>query len=176
MNTQQDDTLLFQGLDDSGHTQNIHFSPSSRLSYQMSLCHPLVVLPRTSLVSLSQPVTPTRIRTACHRTNRHQHTYTHAHVYMNKHTPWLPLCLYPGLSGVVDSVVNTLGAPERIGVVKLEQVDSAARVLVAAGVHLFMTVPPVHRHNLVHLGLPCLLLGLFLLTGRVTCRRDSPRG
>lgn len=40
----------------------------------------------------------------------------------------------------------------------------------AAGVYLLVTVPPVHRHNLIHLGLPCILLGLLLFIGRVTYR------
>lgn len=153
-----------------GHIQYIHISPISKLSFQMSLCHPLVVLSGIDLVSLSQSHPHT------YRLPSHQSPPAHTHKYMNIHTPRLPLCLCPGLSGVVDSVVNTLGAPEWIGVVKLEQVDSTAGVLVAAGIHLFMTVPPVHRHNLIHLGLPCLLLRLLLLTGRLTYMNNASRG
>lgn len=96
------------------------------------------------------------------------HTHTHKHTYMNIHTSWRPLRLYPGLSGVVDSVVHTLGAPEWIRVVELQQVDATAGVLVAAGVHLLVTVSPVHRHYLVHLRLPNIFLGLLPLTRGVT--------
>lgn len=70
--------------------------PNSELNFQMSLCRPLVVLVENSSdVTFSFP-----------------NTDTHTHTYMNIHTPWRPLRLYPGLSGVVDSVVDTLGAPE----------------------------------------------------------------
>lgn len=40
----------------------------------------------------------------------------------------------------------------------------------AACIYLLVTVPPVHRHNLIHLGLPCILLGLLLFIGRITYR------
>ncbi|TNN68642.1 hypothetical protein EYF80_021156 [Liparis tanakae] len=73
------------------------------------------------------------------------------------------------LSGVVDSVVNTLGAPEGIGVVKLEQVDSAAGVLMAAGVHLLMTVPPTSHPHLT-------FLILVLVAGLGHVHADRSRG
>ena len=49
--------------------------------------------------------------------------------------------------GVVDAVVERLRAPERVRVVELEQVHARARVLVRAGVHLLVAVPPVDRHD-----------------------------
>jgi hypothetical protein len=55
-----------------------------------------------------------------------------------------PLCgsSATGLSGVVDTVVEGLGPPEGVGVVKLEQVDALPRVGVGPGINLFVTIPP----------------------------------
>lgn len=155
----QDVAWVYSGT----HIQYIHIRPSSR---QMCLFVALwCLISRIHLVSRSPWHTQT------YRLPSHKSPPTHTHTHTNIWTYTLlgsPLCLYSGLSGVVDSVVNTLWAPEWIGVVKLEQVNAAPGVLVAASVHLLMTVPPVHRHNLIHLGLPCLLLCLLLLTRRLT--------
>lgn len=48
---------------------------------------------------------------------------------------------------VVDPVVDGLGPPEAVGVVKLEEVDALAWVSVAASVHLLHTVSSINRHN-----------------------------
>lgn len=66
------------------------------------------------------------------------------------------LCACPGpascASGpsarVVDVEVQSLVAEQGVGVVKLEQVDALAGVVVAAGLHVSVAVPPVHRHDL----------------------------
>ena len=60
----------------------------------------------------------------------------------------------------------------RVGVVKLEEVDSSPWILVAAGIHLLMTVPPVHRHNLIQQGLVGILFGLLFRTD-VLCERKQ---
>lgn len=49
---------------------------------------------------------------------------------------------------VVDVEVQSLVAEQGVGVVKLEQVDALAGVVVAAGLHVSVAVPPVHRHDL----------------------------
>ncbi|MPC20361.1 hypothetical protein E2C01_013303 [Portunus trituberculatus] len=46
--------------------------------------------------------------------------------------------------GVVDAVVERLAAPERVRVVKLEEVDASAGVGMGPGVHLLVAVPAVH--------------------------------
>lgn len=44
--------------------------------------------------------------------------------------------------------VESLVAQQGVGVVKLEQVDALTGVVVAAGLHVSVAVPPVHRHDL----------------------------
>jgi len=44
--------------------------------------------------------------------------------------------------------VESLVAEQGVGVVKLEQVDALTGVVVAAGLHVSVAVPPVHRHDL----------------------------
>lgn len=51
-------------------------------------------------------------------------------------------------AGVVDVEVESLVAQQGIGVVKLEQVDALAGVVMAAGLHISVAVPPVHGHDL----------------------------
>lgn len=56
--------------------------------------------------------------------------------------------------GVVDAVVEGLGTPERVGVVKLEQVHPLAWVEVAARVDLLVTVAAIHGNHHTQRGLP----------------------
>ena len=56
-----------------------------------------------------------------------------------------------GSSCVVDAVVECFRAPQRVGVVELEQVDAAAGVDVTAAVDLLVTVAPVDGDDLVRL-------------------------
>lgn len=51
-------------------------------------------------------------------------------------------------AGVVHVEVESLVAQQRVGVVKLEQVDAFAGVVMAASLHVPVAVPPVHRHDL----------------------------
>lgn len=44
--------------------------------------------------------------------------------------------------------VESLVAEQGVGVVKLEQVDALARVVVAASLHVSVAVSPVHWHDL----------------------------
>lgn len=44
--------------------------------------------------------------------------------------------------------VESLVAEQGVGVVELEQVDALAGVVVAAGLHVPVAVPPVHGHDL----------------------------
>lgn len=44
--------------------------------------------------------------------------------------------------------VESLVAEQGVGVVKLEQVDALAGVVVAASLHVSVAVPPVHGHDL----------------------------
>lgn len=142
----------------SGYKRHIHFSPIPNIQFHMPLCYPLVVF--SGIVPVSLPQSHPRTQPPLHISHIDEQTQSLAPLW----------CLYPGLSGVIHSVVNTLGAPEWIRVVKLEQVDSTARILMAASVYLLVTVPPVHWHNLIHLGLPCILLGLLLFIWRFTYR------
>lgn len=60
--------------------------------------------------------------------------------------PSLPL---PSSSaGVVDVKEQSLIAEQRVRVIKFQQVDALARVLVAACLYLPMAVPAVHGHDL----------------------------
>ena len=92
---------------------------------------------------------------------------------------WQPSVRVPS-SRVVDSVVEGLGPPQGVGVVKLEQVDAPAGVHVRAAVHLLVTVPPVHRDDLVGWR-PVVLLGRRTALFHVTLltvsawRRDRQR-
>lgn len=52
------------------------------------------------------------------------------------------------LASVVDVEVESLAAQQGVGVVKLEQVDALAGVVVTASLHVSVAVPPVHRHDL----------------------------
>lgn len=56
----------------------------------------------------------------------------------------LPVCS----ASVVDMKEQSLIAEERVRVIKFQQVDALAWVLVAACLHLPMAVPPIHRHDL----------------------------
>ena len=47
-----------------------------------------------------------------------------------------------GLSCVVDTIVQGLGPPQGVRVVKLEKVDPLPGIDVRSGVHLLVTVPP----------------------------------
>lgn len=49
--------------------------------------------------------------------------------------------------GVVDTVVEGLAAPQRVGIVKLEEVNPSARVRVGAGIHLLIAVPAVDWYD-----------------------------
>lgn len=70
--------------------------------------------------------------------------------------PSLPL---PSSSAsVVDVKEQSLIAEQRVGVIKFQQVDALARVLVAACLYLAMAVPPVHRHDL-SIAVPQVALG-----------------
>lgn len=51
-------------------------------------------------------------------------------------------------ASVIDMEEQSLIAEERVRVVKLQQVDALAWVLVAACLHLPMAVPPIHGHDL----------------------------
>lgn len=66
--------------------------------------------------------------------------------------PAQPAHCLPGPHGpsasVVDVEVESLAAQQGVGVVKLEQVDALAGVVVTASLHVSVAVPPVHRHDL----------------------------
>lgn len=51
-------------------------------------------------------------------------------------------------ASVVDMEVESLVAKQGVRVIKLEQVDALPRVVMAAGLHISVAVPPVHRHDL----------------------------
>lgn len=65
----------------------------------------------------------------------------------SQQTPPAPCPSGPS-AGVVDVEVESLVAQQGVGVVELEQVDALARVVVAAGLHVSVAVPPVHGHDL----------------------------
>ena len=60
--------------------------------------------------------------------------------------PSLPLPL--SSAGVIDVKEQSLIAEERVRVIKFQQVDALAWVLVAACLHLPMAVPPIYGHDL----------------------------
>lgn len=63
--------------------------------------------------------------------------------------PCLPSLPLPSSSAsVVDVKEQSLIAEQRVGVIKFQQVDALARVLVAACLYLPMAVPAVHRQDL----------------------------
>jgi hypothetical protein len=76
------------------------------------------------------------------------------------------------LSSIIDSVVDRFGPPQRIGVIELEEIDPSPWILVAAGIHLLVTVPSVHRHYLIQQRLAGILFG-FLFTGDVFCEKEQ---
>ena len=51
----------------------------------------------------------------------------------------------PRLSGVVDSVIESLGSPQRIRVVKFQLIDPLSWISVRPCVHLLMTIPPEEK-------------------------------
>lgn len=76
------------------------------------------------------------------------------------------------LSSVIDSVVDWFRPPQGVRVVKLEEIDPPPWILVAASIHLFVTVPPVHRHNLIQHRLVGILFG-FLFRTDVFCEKGQ---
>lgn len=70
--------------------------------------------------------------------------------------PSLPLPI-PSAS-VIDMKEESLIAEERVGVIKFQQVDALAWVVVAACLHLPVAVPSVHRHDL-SVAVPQVALG-----------------
>lgn len=60
--------------------------------------------------------------------------------------PSLPLPI--SSASVINMKEQSLIAEERVRVIKFQQVDAFAWVLVAACLHLTMAVPPIYRHDL----------------------------
>ena len=54
----------------------------------------------------------------------------------------------PRLSGVVDSVIESLGSPQRIRVVKFQLIDPLSWIGVRPCIHLLMTIPPEEKRGL----------------------------
>lgn len=52
-----------------------------------------------------------------------------------------------GSACVVHPVVQSLGAPQRVRVIELEQVHALPRIHVAPRIHLLLAVPSVHGHD-----------------------------
>ena len=51
------------------------------------------------------------------------------------------------LSGVIDSVIQIFGSPERVRVVKLEKINALSGIGVGASIHFLVTISPVYRDN-----------------------------
>lgn len=63
---------------------------------------------------------------------------------------WDVLSQWSLLSGVINSIINYLRPPKRVGIVKSKKVNSLSRILVTACIYFLMAVSTGNRNHLIY--------------------------